>query len=332
MTIVNLNNNQLDSFAGQQLHSQFLQSGAWADFNEELGSKVWRLGVEEQGELVAAAVIIKKSLPLGWAYFYSPRGPIIKSQDLSFKVQVIFDFLVTEIKKLATEERFVFFRFEPTSDLKLKTLNLKLRHSLDVQPKHTIILNLAKSEEELLKAMHPKTRYNIKLAGKKNLSIKHGRPNAETFSEFWRLLEATKQRDKFSLHGRAYYQKMLANDLMELWQVYFEGRLLASAIVAKFGDTATYVHGASSDDFRPLMAPYWLHWQIICEAKAKGYKYYDLFGVDKAKWPGVTRFKEGWGGANITYPGTFDLVFKPVYYRVYQGLRQIRRLAKSLKF
>lgn len=325
MKLVNLNKKQLDDFVADQEHGQFLQSSAWADFNDKLGAKVWRLGVEEEGELMATVIFIKKMLPLGLSYWYCPRGPVIKSQDLSFKFQVSLEFLVVEIKKLATKEKVLFFRFEPTSDLKLKTLNLKLVQTLPIQPKQTIILNLAKSEEELLGAMHPKTRYNIKLAGKKNLTVKHGQPNDADFAKFWQLMLSTKKRDNFSLHSQAYYRSMLASSLMELWQVYFEGQLLAVAIIAKFGDTATYVHGASSNDLRPLMAPYWLHWQIIKQAKQEGYKYYDLFGVDKAKWPGVTRFKEGWGGANIAYAGTFDLVFNSLYYRIYRLLRRLRR-------
>jgi lipid II:glycine glycyltransferase (peptidoglycan interpeptide bridge formation enzyme) len=325
MKIINLNQKQLDDFVANQEHSQFLQSWDWSEFNDKLGAKVWRLGVEENGKLVATTTLIKKSLPLGRTYFYSPRGPVVKSQGSSLKFQVE-EFLFSEIKKLAEQEKIVFFRFEPTSDLKLKTLNLKLFQTLSIQPRQTIILDLTKSEEELLGAMHPKTRYNIKLAGKKNLTLKHGQPNTEEFSKFWQLMETTKKRDNFSLHSQNYYRAMLASNLMELWQVYFKDQLLAVAIIAKFGDTATYVHGASSNDLRPLMAPYWLHWHLIKEAKKEGFKYYDLFGVDKVKWPGVTRFKEGWGGANIAYLGTFDLVFNTGYYRLYQLLRRLRRV------
>ena len=319
MKLINLNKKQLDDFVANQEHSQFLQSSAWADFNDKLGAKVWRLGVEENGELVATTIFIKKSLPLGWAYFYSPRGPIVNG-----KVEV-FNFLMSEIKKIAVKEKVIFCRLEPTFDF-MDFTSLHLESTLPIQPKQTIILNLEKNEEELLGAMHPKTRYNIKLASKKKLTVKHGKPTDEEFAKFWQLMEATKTRDNFSLHGQTYYRTMLASPLMELWQVYFEDQLLAVAIIAKFGDTTTYVHGASSNDLRPLMAPYWLHWQAIKEAKQEGFKYYDLFGVDKAKWPGVTRFKEGWGGANIAYPGTFDLVFNSVYYVIYQWFRRLRRL------
>lgn len=325
MKLVILNQKQLDKFVSEQTHGQFLQSWDWSEFNDKLGTKVWRLGVEVDGQLVAATILIKKSLPLGRAYFYSPRGPIANYQLITNAYQ-FNTFLAEEIGKLGQGEKVIFWRCEPAGDFRLKVCNVKSFPTISIQPNKTIILDLTKSEEELLSAMHPKTRYNIKLAGKKNLTFKHGQPNDADFVKFWQLMQATKQRDNFSLHSQAYYRAMLATPLMELWQVYFEDRLLAVAIVAKFGDTATYVHGASSNDLRPLMAPYWLHWQIIQEAKKEGYKYYDLFGVDKVKWPGVTRFKEGWGGDNITYPGTFDLVFNTGYYRLYQLLRGLRRV------
>jgi len=330
MKLVSLDKQQLNNFVIKQKHDQFLQSWEWSEFNETLGAKVWRWGVEEEGELVATVVVIEKMLPVGFKYWYCPRGPVVNFEFRISNFETIFNFLMTELEKIAVKERVIFFRFEPTKEFNIQNsirqLADKIQNSLPIQPKQTIILDLVKNEEELLGAMHPKTRYNIKLASKKNLTVKHGQPTDQEFAKFWQLMEATKKRDDFSLHGQAYYRAMLASPLMELWQVYFKDQLLAVAIIAKFGDTATYVHGASSNDLRPLMAPYWLHWQAIKSAKQEGFKHYDLFGVDKTKWPGVTRFKEGWGGANIAYPGTFDLVFNSVYYGIYQGLRRLRRL------
>jgi lipid II:glycine glycyltransferase (peptidoglycan interpeptide bridge formation enzyme) len=61
-------------------------------------------------------------------------------------------------------------------------------------------------------------------------------------------------------------------------------------------------------------------------AKGLGYKYYDLYGIDEVKWPGVTRFKKGFGGKEVSYPGTFDLVFERIWYNVYGVARRIRRM------
>jgi lipid II:glycine glycyltransferase (peptidoglycan interpeptide bridge formation enzyme) len=73
------------------------------------------------------------------------------------------------------------------------------------------------------------------------------------------------------------------------------------------------------------MAPYLLQWEIIKKAKAAGCKYYDFFGIDEKKWPGVTRFKHGFSGEEIKYPGTFDMIFNLTSYNLYRILRAIRR-------
>ncbi len=315
MKLINLDNKQLDDFADGQPHSQFLQCSAWADFNESLGFKIFKLGVEENKQIIASCLIIKKKLFNNFNYFYAPRGPIAVNQGA-------FNFLILEIKKIAKSENAVFVRVEPTFDFD----HIGFKKTLEIQPSQTIILDLTKSEQDLLAGMHPKTRYNIKLAAKKNLQITHGRPTDKEFAEFWSLMQDTKQRDNFGLHAKNYYQKMLELPQMKLWQARHHENLIAAAIIARSGDMATYVHGASANSNRDLMAPYALHWQIIQEAKQQSFKYYDLYGINAAKYPGVTRFKEGWGGEKISYPGTFDLVINSGYYRAYRILRRIRRV------
>jgi lipid II:glycine glycyltransferase (peptidoglycan interpeptide bridge formation enzyme) len=75
------------------------------------------------------------------------------------------------------------------------------------------------------------------------------------------------------------------------------------------------------------MAPYLLQWHAIRLGKARGCKFYDFFGIDEDKWPGVTRFKKGFGGDVKIYPGTFDLIFSQAWYGIYSWLRKIRRWA-----
>ena len=73
------------------------------------------------------------------------------------------------------------------------------------------------------------------------------------------------------------------------------------------------------------MAPHLLQWHAIKLAKANGQKYYDFHGIDEARWPGVTRFKLGFGGFEVNYPGTFDLVYDPGWYSIYKMVRKVRR-------
>ncbi|MBI4812455.1 peptidoglycan bridge formation glycyltransferase FemA/FemB family protein [Candidatus Falkowbacteria bacterium] len=349
--------NKLNDFVASQEHSQFLQSWQWGEFQKKVGAGVWRVGVEDPstssgevplaklraggGELVAAATIVKKELPVGKSYFYCGRGPAIakitsqwKSEirnpksEINSKSQIlnsnqILELLFSEIEKLAREEGAMFLRFDPLFEI--NATRYTLHATLDVQPSKTLILNLNKSEDELLKEMHQKTRYNIKLAEKKGVKVIEG--GKENFEDFWRLIDQTSGRDKFRPHGRNYYEAMFApeNDIVKLYFAEYQGRTLAAGIFSFFGDSVTYLHGGSANESREVMAPHLLQWHVIKFARSLEYKYFDFHGIDEEKWPGVTRFKKGFGGDELNYPGTFDLVYDEGWYGIYKMIRKVRR-------
>ncbi|MFA4833703.1 MAG: peptidoglycan bridge formation glycyltransferase FemA/FemB family protein [Patescibacteria group bacterium] len=313
--------NKLNDFLAGQKYSQFLQSFLWGEFQAKVGGKVFRLGAEEEGKLAAVATIVKKFLPMGKNYFYCPRGPVGKFQIQNSKQ--VAELLFYEIRELARKEEAMFLRFEPETELKLE--NWQIEKTLDVQPSKTLALDLSKTEDELLRQMHPKTRYNIRLAEKKKIKVVES--GIEGFEEFWQLISQTSERDDFRLHGIDYYKEMikLGKDSIKLFFAQSKGKAVSTGIFSFFGNTATYMHGASSDENRNLMAPYALQWEVIKLARTKSYKYYDFFGIDEKKWPGVTRFKNGFGGQAIEYPGTFDLIFDSGWYSVYKMVRKVRR-------
>lgn len=324
-----------NAFVKKIEHSQFLQSWQWGEFQERLGKKVIRVGVEDKGELKAAATIIKNNIGFGRGYFYSPRGPVIDHRSVCGKDArecrlenaagiEAYNTILGGIKEMAEKERAIFYRFEPTCSG--QTCPFASKSDIDIQPKETIILELSSSEEEILSAMHQKTRYNIRLAQRKEVSVKEAR-FADRFDDFWNIMTMTRERDRFRTHSYEYYKKMLNADdcSVKLFVAELYGKLLSAGIFSFFGDTATYIHGASSNENRQVMAPYLLQWQVIKTAKKAGFKYYDLYGVDEEKWPGVTRFKKGFRGSRVVYPGTFDIVYKKILYRSYQIARRARR-------
>ena len=311
---------KLNEFVSRQKYSQFLQSWEWGEFQRKVSGKIWRLGIEEDNKLVGVATLIKKTLPMGKSYFYCPRGPVfgIKKDELR-----MMNLLFNEIKIVAKTEGAMFLRFEPLK--KIQNSKFKIQNSLDVQPSKTLILNLSKTEDEILKNMHQKTRYNIKLAEKKGVEVFEA--GIEKFDDFWQLMAETSGRDNFRLHGIDYYKKMLEIDsnFIKLFFAKYKNKIIGISLVSFFGDTATYMHGASASESRNVMAPYLLQWQVIKLAKSKGQKYYDFFGIDEKKWPGVTRFKKGFGGQEFKYPGTFDLVLSSSWYNIYKMVRKTRR-------
>lgn len=313
----------------------FLQSWEWGEFQKKFGRKIWRLGIMENTVLTGTAQIIKCPLPFRRSYLYCPRGPII-----SIKYKEIFEFLLKETSKIAKNANAVFFRFEPTDEnYKLQITNYKLFKTTPIQPEHTLLLDLTKSEGELLAAMHHKTRYNIRLAERHGVTVHRTRLTdpemlKEDFEIFWNLLSKTSVRDGFRPHPKNYYWQML-NTLMPqpagstptpnaaLYSAKYQNKTLATNLIMFFGETVTYLHGASSDEDRNVMAPYLLHWQIVKEAKRLDYKFYDFWGIDEVKWPGVTRFKKGFSGIEVAYLGTFDLPINKLWYKIYRLAKKI---------
>lgn len=283
-----------------------LQSAHWQEFQKALGFQVWRLN---------QILVIKRNLPLGKNYLYSPRPSIVKS-----------DFL-EEVRKIAKKEGSIFFKVEPQNNFQFSPsvggFNFQISPK-QIQPQKTLILDIDKPEEDLLAQMHSKTRYNIRLAEKKGVIIRQDNEQVNSFIE---LLEQTAQRDKFHLHPREYYRQMIkilgSMGIVKLFLAEYQNKVIAANLISFFGRTAAYLHGASDYNSRSLMAPYLIQWRAILEAKKNGCGYYDFWGIDQQKYPGVTRFKKGFNGQEINYSGSFDLIFQPIWYKIYQIARRL---------
>jgi len=278
----------------------FLQSQEWGQLQEAMDRKIWRIG---------NTLVIKHNLSLGKNYLYSPRGP----------VDSVGSFL-KEVKKIAQEEKSIFLKVEPENELELKNLGF-IKSEKEIQPSKTVSLDISKPEEELLSQMHHKTRYNIRLAKKKGIQI--GQGDSKDLDSFFSLLKETAQRDKFHLHPDDYYRKIFEILGAKLFLARYQNKVIAASLVYFSNQTATYLHGTSDYNTRKLMAPYLLQWQSILKAKESDLKYYDFYGINQDKWPGVTRFKKGFGGKEISYPGSFDLVYSSFWYEVYKIARKI---------
>jgi len=296
----------------------FLGSWEWGAFQEAVGRKALRF-VDEGG---AYAQVIQHELPFGKKYWFAPRRSMIAG-------------LGDEAKRQGV----LFVRFEPLS---LGEVLKGAKKTIHVSPPATLIVDLTNSEDALLSGMHEKTRYNIRLAARKSVKCPAfakataGRQvsSVKGFEDFWNLLQETAKRDGFRTHPRVYYEKMLEVPFVELWTATWEEKTLAAGLWSFFGDTATYLHGASSGDHRNVMAPHLLHWEVIRSAKSRGMKVYDFWGIEpktsnlkpKTSWGGMTRFKIGFGGEVVEYPGTYDLPISTFGYTLYKIVRKMRRI------
>jgi len=279
---------------------EFLQSWNWGEFQELLGKKVIRFFDENLG----LAQIIVTKLPLGLSWAYAPRGPVFfdlkKSGDLINKIVAV------------VPRNCVFIDFEPCqSNIEIKLPKFKSR-----QPEKTLILDLTQKEESFLNKMHPKTRYGIRLAEKKNLKLEE-----IGYGEFYKVLKKTSLRQNFRIYPEEYFRKSAEFGNSKFFAVMNGAEAIASGFFYSFDDTVYYLHGGSDYEHRALMAPHFLHWSAIKYFKAKGFKKYDFWGIDENRWPGVTRFKARFGGEIKEYPGAYVKILKPFWFKVYKAAK-----------
>ncbi|MEX0877834.1 MAG: peptidoglycan bridge formation glycyltransferase FemA/FemB family protein [Candidatus Spechtbacterales bacterium] len=279
----------------------FLNSPQWRAFQESAGRETFNIG---------EGYALKLGVQFGKNYLYSNFSEIPK--------------YLKEIKKIAKKENAIFFKWEPmmerqaTSDKRQELEKLGFRKAQkELQPQKTVIIDIKKDDDEILSKMHKKTRYNIRLAEKRGVSVKESEDKIKDIGIFWELLQETAERDKFYTHPKEYYEKLIELDMAKLYFAHKSKQVHAVAIVIFYKKRATYLHGASSYEHRRDMAPYMLHFKIMQEAKTENLKEYDLWGIDEDKWPGMTRFKRGLGGREVEYIGSWDMPFNTFWYKAH---------------
>lgn len=301
----------------------FLQTWEWGSFQESLGRKVERLAVtDERGTMLAQTISL--DLPFGWNYWQVPKGPLGTMPPRQ---------MTKELTQSFAQGAFV--RIEPS------VAPDKVWKTKDVQPSVSSVLDLTQGLEAVLANMKPKTRYNIRLAEKKGVTarIVSGK---EAMEDLARLLEQTAVRDRFSLHPIAYYEAMLESlkdGPVRCFVAFaeYEGRPLAANITIDFNGQRTYLHGASSNLHRNLMAPAYLHKFLIEDAIKQRMTSYDFWGVAPVgarkghPWAGITQFKLGFGGEMATAPGTFDISLSGPIYALYRSSKFIQKLRRSFR-
>lgn len=299
----------------------FLQSPEWEKIQRLAGRKTWR---------VHDILLIGHALTPRLSYLYCPR-PLFESESLREED------LFMRIKEIAVAEKAVFLKIDLKDPIPEKWRSrIRVVRSVGVQPVKSTIVDLDKSEEELLSNMHEKTRYHIRLAERKGIEVSTVpfRDIGKDVDAFWMLMRETAARNAFFLHKKEYYQSLFKaqSDLFsnELFFATLKGKVLAAALVNFYQPSkmAVYLHGASSRDQKELKAPHLLHWRIMQEAKKRGLKGYDFWGIDEQKWPGVTRFKLGFGGKRIAYPQPIDMLYRPWFYAGYRFYKIWKKLLR----
>ena len=312
-----------------QPEANLLQSWKWGELQSRFGWSVERLVIHD-GRAGVCSLLRSASLYPGGAVYYVPRGPVVAERERL----VVLDAL----EQRAASGRGLILRVEPNArvgdEWPAFFEGRGFGKGKAVQPEATRLLRIDLDPESLKAGFKPKTRYNLNLAEKKGVTVRASRDVAT----FARLAADTGKRQGIHLPGVAYYQAALdlfgPSDEVRLYLAEHERDTLAGIMVFRFGKTAYYLFGGSSDRKRELMPNYLLHWQAMLDFKALGCDTYDWWGIPEEPapdhpWFGLYRFKTGFGGETVRYIGLYERVLRPVPLKLERRLQQLKAKVRA---
>ena len=318
-----------------------LQSWEWGQFKSRWGWQP-RYFVYEDGQARAAALVLRRSIARGLSILYVPKGPMLNYADTSLVDRVLNDLI-----GIAKRDRAIFIKIDPDLDRsdRATLLDRGWRESAEqIQFRNTVLIDLTPTEEQLLAAMKPKTRYNIRLAQKKGVSVRLG--GVDDLDRLYALYDETAQRDGFIIRPIDYYRdawgSFIQSGLAQPFIAEVEQEVVAALILFRFADRVWYMYGMSRSLHREFMPNHLLQWEAMRWAKAHGCTTYDLWGApdelneSDSMW-GVYKFKEGLGGRFTQHVGAYDFVVSRWRYwlysvampRVLNVMRRKHRAAQS---
>lgn len=350
--------------------ASLLQSWGWGEFKRATGWSPYRLAmhrvkdakrdilsphVDQTIPLIYGQVLYRSvpRLPIRVSIGYLPRGPVSFDLPEDARSDIAFWRAVHARSK---RNGAIFLKVEPNvaldgtitkSAVDLRMSALGFRPAGRLQPARTWVLDIGGSEDDLLKGMKPKTRYNLRLAGRRGVTIRRARSLADLLA-FHSLLETTGTRDEFGIHTFPYYKS--------LWQTFGLDSMLvlladhpdeaeraqgpiAGLLAFRFGHEAIYMYGASDNRGREHMPNYLLQWEAMKWARSHGCTLYDFWGIpdppaegeeegsevspinSRSGLRGVYWFKRGFGGREIEYPGAYDYVYNSLLYKIWMRWR-----------
>ncbi len=328
----------------QQLSdAHILQTSQWAEAKKQNG---WSPLYFREGDNLqppqGLALILRRQISLAGLKFsilYVPKGPVLNWDDPASVSRVL-----DALQDICRREKAIFIKIDPdvllgtgvpgTEDEVPSAEGLALQAELkqrgwqysqdQIQFRTSVLLDLRKSEDDLLAAMKQKTRYNIRLAARKGVGVRQG--EIDELPMLYKMYAETAVRDGFVIRHEDYYLKtwraFIEADMAKILVAEVENQPVAALILFHFNGTARYMFGMSTENSRDLMPNYLLQWEAIRLAKRLGCHTYDMWGAPEvfdesdSMW-GVFRFKEGFNGTVTRTLGAWDYTNRPWLYRRY---------------
>ncbi len=335
---------EYEDFLQSHERCNFQQSTRWAKVKSNWKNEIV-LAEDEQGKIIGSLSILIRKIPIFGNIMYSSRGPVCDIHD-----EKVLKELTDGARELAKKYKAIVLKIEPDIESKdeefrkiVEKIGYKIKDDAknfreEIQPRYVFRLNIkGKTEDEIFARFHQKTRYNIRLAIKKGVTIKEG--TKEDLKDFHKIMVETGARDGFIIRSLEYFEKMydnLAPDHMKLLMAYYEDKPISGVIPIMYGNKTWYLYGASSNEHRNLMPNYLLQWEMIKLAIARKSDIYDLRGVsgvvdENHPQYGLYRFKKGFGAEFTEFIGEIYIPFKKVKYNLYKFSEKAFRNLRGLK-
>jgi len=337
-------NQQIERLPG----AHALQTWHWGQVKARFGWRphalLWR---DDSGKVSAAALVLQRRISNDFlsrrlSVMYAPRGPLLDWTNAALVRQVLED-----LGDFARKKGAIFIKIDPDLPIGLgvpgedgaesdpcgQTVEKILKEhgwqfsGEQIQFRNTVMVDLCQDEVEILMRMKSKTRYNIRLAERRGVSIRVG--NVQDIDLLYQMYAHTALRDDFVIRNKTYYETV--------WRVFFtaglaepliaevDGKAVGAVVLFRFAGRAWFIYGMSLDEHREKMFNYLLQWEAIRRAKAAGCFAYDMWGApdvfkeDDPLW-GVFRFKDGFGGQVVRTLGAWDFPARSLIYRLYNQI------------
>lgn len=327
---------QWETFVLARAPHTFLHSWNWGEFQSAQGEAIHRIGLFEREALVGVALLITIRARRG-SFVFCPHGPFMDWANADHR-SAFFEY----VRNFAREQRVDFIRISPLiSDSNEHVQFFRMEGfraaPIHMHPELAWMVDVSKSEEELLMDMRKTTRYCIKRSEKEGVTIEKSADEA-ALAEFYRLYAETVDRHQFIPFSKMYLENELkifsADNQVLMFSARYNGEVIASAMVLFYGASSFYHQGASSKKFPKVPAAYLLQWEVMREAKRRRMQFHNFWGISETEnpkhpWHGLTLFKKGFGGFAEQYARAQDLPLTKKYWLNF-AVESFRRRKRGL--
>lgn len=316
-------------------YSTIFLSWEWGVFERSLGHDFENWGVFD-GEEVVGLLPIKVIKARRGKYIHLRHAPLINWKDKEI-VDLVKNFIINKIK----ESKSHFARISPLllksseNDVLLKNIGFKpsLTHATDAEL--TVIIDLKKSEEEILGEMRKTTRNLVKKAAQMNIKVKHV-SDESLFDDFEKVYLDTVKRQGWNAYSMDFikkeYEIFSKEKKAEMFVAYFNDAPISASIFIKHSKQVIYHYSGSLTEYRNIPSAHLLHWEAIKYFKSEGFSIYNFWGVSpeedtKHPWHGLSLFKRGFTKDELEFVHAHDLIVSPLSYftRIYEYIEAKRR-------